>query len=67
MRDYHQHATGVGEDAQAVSYIEAEASGGRVLFDRVWEGPEWIPDAEEIRAPDRWIARAGLAASTAGG
>ncbi|HEY4168499.1 MAG TPA: alpha-isopropylmalate synthase regulatory domain-containing protein, partial [Reyranella sp.] len=32
VRDYHQHATGAGEDAQAVSYIEAETAGGRVLW-----------------------------------
>jgi 2-isopropylmalate synthase len=32
VRDYHQHATGAGEDAQAVSYIEAETSDGRVLW-----------------------------------
>ena len=32
MRDYHQHATGAGSDAQAVSFIEAETSGGKVLW-----------------------------------
>jgi 2-isopropylmalate synthase len=32
VRDYHQHATGAGEDAQAVSYIEAETTGGKVLW-----------------------------------
>ena len=32
MRDYHQHATGAGEDAQAVSYIEAETAAGKVLW-----------------------------------
>ncbi|HKV15478.1 MAG TPA: 2-isopropylmalate synthase [Reyranella sp.] len=32
VRDYHQHATGAGEDAQAVSYIEAETGDGRVLW-----------------------------------
>ncbi|MBN9087931.1 MAG: 2-isopropylmalate synthase [Reyranella sp.] len=32
VRDYHQHATGAGEDAQAVSYIEAETAGGKVLW-----------------------------------
>ena len=30
VRDYHQHATGAGEDAQAVSYIEAETAAGKV-------------------------------------
>jgi 2-isopropylmalate synthase len=32
VRDYHQHATGAGEDAQAVSYIEAETAAGKVLW-----------------------------------
>jgi 2-isopropylmalate synthase len=32
VRDYHQHATGAGSDAKAVSYIEAETSDGRVLW-----------------------------------
>ena len=30
VRDYHQHATGAGADAQAVSFIEAETPDGRV-------------------------------------
>ncbi len=32
VRDYHQHAAGAGSDATAVSYIEAEAADGRVLW-----------------------------------
>jgi len=32
VRDYHQHATGAGSDAQAVSFIEAETGDGRVLW-----------------------------------
>ena len=32
VRDYHQHATGAGSDAQAVSFIEAETNDGRVLW-----------------------------------
>ena len=32
VRDYHQHATGAGSDAQAVSFIEAETDTGRVLW-----------------------------------
>ena len=32
VRDYHQHATGAGSDAQAVSFIEAETPGGKVLW-----------------------------------
>ena len=32
VRDYHQHATGAGSDAQAVSFIEAETTDGRILW-----------------------------------
>jgi len=32
VRDYHQHAAGAGSDATAVSYIEAEAADGRVVW-----------------------------------
>jgi 2-isopropylmalate synthase len=32
VRDYHQHATGAGSDALAVSFIEAETADGRVLW-----------------------------------
>jgi 2-isopropylmalate synthase len=32
VRDYHQHATGAGSDAQAVSFIEAETPSGKVLW-----------------------------------
>ncbi len=35
-----------------------EARGGRTLFDRVWEGAEWLPTLSEIRSPQQWIARA---------
>ncbi len=30
---------------------------GRDFLNRVWTGPEMLPSLEEIRAPDRWIAR----------
>ena len=30
---------------------------GRDVLNRVWTGPEMLPTLEEIRAPDRWIAR----------
>jgi coenzyme F420 biosynthesis associated uncharacterized protein len=44
---------------QGERFIEAvETAGGRELFDRVWEGPEWLPNAEEIRDPRQWIGRA---------
>jgi coenzyme F420 biosynthesis associated uncharacterized protein len=44
---------------QGERFIEAvETAGGRQLFDRVWEGPEWLPNYEEIRTPQLWIGRA---------
>ena len=44
---------------QGERFIEAvETAGGRTLFDRVWEGPEWLPSWEEIREPQQWIGRA---------
>ena len=43
---------------QGEKFIAAvEAAGGPALFNRVWEGPEWLPDGAEIREPHRWIAR----------
>ncbi len=49
-------------------FIEAvEATGGRALLDRAWEGPEWLPNLEEIREPQRWIDRAQAGATTAAG
>jgi coenzyme F420 biosynthesis associated uncharacterized protein len=35
-----------------------ESAGGRALFEKVWEGPEWLPSIDEIRDPASWIARA---------
>jgi coenzyme F420 biosynthesis associated uncharacterized protein len=29
----------------------------RAFLNRVWTGPEMLPSLDEIRAPDRWIAR----------
>ena len=37
---------------------EVETAGGPILLARVWEGPEWLPTVEEIRAPAQWVARA---------
>ncbi|HWE56798.1 MAG TPA: zinc-dependent metalloprotease [Acidimicrobiales bacterium] len=43
---------------QGERFIQAvEKSGGRELFDRVWEGPELLPSMAEIRAPEEWISR----------
>ena len=49
---------GPRRQAQAVRagerFIEAvEKAGGRELFQRVWQGPEWLPTLAEIRQPWR--------------
>ena len=35
----------------------------RAFLNRVWTGPEMLPSLDEIRAPERWIARIEEAAS----
>jgi coenzyme F420 biosynthesis associated uncharacterized protein len=41
-------------------FIEAvEATGGPALLARVWEGADRLPSVDEIRHPERWIARVG--------
>lgn len=43
---------------EGASFVEAvEAAGGRDLFDKVWEKPENLPTASEIRNPHQWIKR----------
>jgi coenzyme F420 biosynthesis associated uncharacterized protein len=42
-----------------------EKVGGRRVVDVCWEGPENLPSLEEIRAPDRWLARLGLSSAVA--
>ncbi|MFM8593123.1 MAG: zinc-dependent metalloprotease [Chloroflexota bacterium] len=32
-------------------------SRGHARAHRVWDGPEFLPTLEEIRHPERWIAR----------
>jgi coenzyme F420 biosynthesis associated uncharacterized protein len=39
------------------------AQRGREFLNRVWSGPELLPSLDEIRAPERWIARVEGAAS----
>jgi len=39
------------------------AQRGREFLNRVWSGPELLPSLDEIRAPERWIARIEGAAS----
>jgi coenzyme F420 biosynthesis associated uncharacterized protein len=54
----------VGLEAKLNQYAEGErfiaaveAAGGGALFDRVWEGPENLPNVAEIRTPELWIER----------
>ena len=43
---------------QGERFIAAvELVGGPELVDRAWQGPEWLPTLDEIRAPDAWVAR----------
>ncbi len=55
----------VGLDAKLKQYeqgerfIEAvERAGGPELFQRIWQGPEWLPTLAEVRQPAAWISRA---------
>lgn len=53
---------------QGERFVEAvEAAGGPELFERVWRGPEWLPDLAEIQNPDRWIERARAGTTAAAG
>src|SRR3954454_614075 len=46
---------------QGVPFIErVGAVAGRHGIERCWQGPEQLPTLEEIRAPERWLARQGL-------
>ena len=54
----------LGLEAKLRQYAEGEKfvrsveqSGGRQLFDRVWQGPEWLPSLAEIRDPAIWVSR----------
>jgi coenzyme F420 biosynthesis associated uncharacterized protein len=62
----------VGLDAKLKQYEQGERfievveqAGGRELFDRVWQGPEWLPTMAEIREPSRWVERAAGLSRTA--
>ena len=57
-----QHILGL--EAKFRQYAEGEQfvrsveeAGGRSLFDRVWQGPEWLPTLAEIRDPSIWVSR----------
>jgi coenzyme F420 biosynthesis associated uncharacterized protein len=42
-----------------------EAAAGPRAVDRCWEGPEQLPTLDEIRAPERWLARVTLPTAAA--
>jgi coenzyme F420 biosynthesis associated uncharacterized protein len=41
--------------------IAIEEAAGRPAVDLLWEGPDRLPSLEEVRDPDAWLARVGLA------
>lgn len=56
----------IGLEAKMRQYAEGERFvehveevGGPTLLSRVWQGASMLPTLEEIRAPERWVARAG--------
>lgn len=56
----------VGLEAKMRQYAEGERfveqvelAGGPSLLGRVWQSASMLPTLDEIRSPDRWIARAG--------
>jgi coenzyme F420 biosynthesis associated uncharacterized protein len=53
--------------AMGERFVErVEQLGGPATFRLVWDRPENLPTLEEIREPDRWVARMGRPAVTAG-
>jgi coenzyme F420 biosynthesis associated uncharacterized protein len=40
------------------SFLEAIEKADPGAVNRLWRGPEWLPSIEEIREPERWLARA---------
>ncbi|HYA43984.1 MAG TPA: zinc-dependent metalloprotease [Acidimicrobiales bacterium] len=51
---------------QGERFVESvEGAGGRELFDRLWQGPEWLPSLVEIRQPSLWIERVEVLGKTA--
>jgi len=54
----------LGMEAKLRQYVEGEGfvnavekEGGRSFFDLVWQKPEHLPTADEIRNPQHWISR----------
>jgi coenzyme F420 biosynthesis associated uncharacterized protein len=63
----------LGLEAKMRQYAEGEKFvrsvedvGGRRLFDRVWQGPEWLPSLAEIRDPSTWVTRVTTPSALAG-
>jgi coenzyme F420 biosynthesis associated uncharacterized protein len=59
-----------GLDLKMEQYVAGErfaeaviAARGRDFLNRVWSGPDALPSLEEIREPERWMARVGGTAS----
>jgi len=78
LRERRRNATPIAKLVQRLIGLEAkmnqyaagerfiaavEAHGGPRVVDRCWERAENLPTIEEIREPQRWLARAGLLAS----
>jgi coenzyme F420 biosynthesis associated uncharacterized protein len=40
-------------------FVEAIEAAGPGLLELVWEGPQYLPDLDEVRDPPRWIDRVG--------
>ena len=60
----------VGLEAKMAQYehgerfiAAVERVGGDRVLDIVWESPVNLPTLAEIKAPERWLARMGLASS----
>jgi coenzyme F420 biosynthesis associated uncharacterized protein len=79
LRERREQAKGAAKLLQQILGLEAkfrqyaegehfvrsvEAAGGRELFDRVWQGPEWLPSLSEIRDPSTWVRRVTPSALT---
>ena len=47
LRQYHD-----GEQ-----FLEAIEKADPANVSRLWRGPEWLPSIDEIRNPEKWLAR----------
>jgi coenzyme F420 biosynthesis associated uncharacterized protein len=80
LRERRRSAGGVAKLLQRLLGVEAklaqyeagerfiaaiEAAAGRRAIDRCWARPDNLPTLDEIRAPEQWLARMGLATAVA--